>query len=117
SYHNFSETPTMGTMMKKMKLAEEFGADIAKLAVMPHTKEDVFELLEATREFDKMLEIPMVTMSMGELGALSRVMGWTYGSSITFGVGVYSSAPGQIPVKQLKLAIQHTQEILPSWKS
>jgi 3-dehydroquinate dehydratase-1 len=41
-------------------------------------------------------------MAMGGLGAMSRVMGWLYGSAATFAVGQSSSAPGQIGVEDLR---------------
>ncbi|MGM8211254.1 type I 3-dehydroquinate dehydratase [Virgibacillus sp. W0430] len=115
SYHNFSETPNKAEIIERAKQAESLGADIAKFAVMPNSKEDVFQLLDATREIDALLNIPVVTMSMGDIGGFSRIVGWAYGSIITFGVGVELSAPGQIPVKQLREAIQRTQQLIPKW--
>ena len=41
------------------------------------------------------LDIPLISMSMGGVGSLSRIMGWVYGSAATFAVGKSSSAPGQ----------------------
>ncbi|WP_164215924.1 type I 3-dehydroquinate dehydratase [Virgibacillus sp. YIM 98842] len=116
SYHNFSETPDNEEFVKRAKKADLFGADIVKLAVMPNSKEDVHRLLELTKIIDDMLDVPVVTMSMGHIGGLSRIIGWAYGSIITFGVGVELSAPGQIPVKKLKEAIKLTQELVPAWE-
>jgi len=93
-----------------------YGGHIAKFAVMPESKDDVLRLLEVTRTIDKMLDIPVVTMSMGDIGALSRIIGWAYGSIITFGVGVELSAPGQIPVETLREVIKGSQHLVPSWK-
>ena len=45
---------------------------------------------------------PIVTMSMGELGAVTRVCGKTTGSVITFAAGVNTSAPGQMTIKQVR---------------
>jgi len=116
SFHDFKNTPESEELLERAKQAEAFGADIAKLAVMPHSKEDVLRLLEVTKTMDDSLEIPVATMSMGELGAISRVIGWAYGSVITFGVGAALSAPGQVPMQKLKKAIQATQELVPGWK-
>ena len=115
SYHNFSSTPEEAELIEKTKLAASFEADVVKLAVMPEDKEDVFRLLQVTRKLDHMLDVPLVTMSMGELGALSRVIGWAYGSAMTFGVGAASSAPGQVPVSELRKAIETTKNLLPAW--
>lgn len=116
SYHNFEKTPENSDLIDRAKRAEKYHADIAKFAVMPNSKEDVLRLLKLTKEIDDLFDIPVVTMSMGDLGGLSRIIGWAYGSVITFGVGVKSSAPGQIPVKQLREAIKLTQELVPSWE-
>ena len=46
---------------------------------------------------------PIVTMSMGKLGIISRLSGEIFGSSITFGtISDKVSAPGQIGIKELK---------------
>lgn len=116
SYHNFMLTPEDEELIHRAEQAQALGADIAKFAVMPNDKKDVFRLLEMTRKIDDELDIPVVTMSMGDIGGFSRIVGWAYGSIITFGVGVELSAPGQIPVKQLRETIQLTQELVPSWK-
>jgi 3-dehydroquinate dehydratase-1 len=50
-------------------------------------------------------------MSMGGLGAISRIVGWMYGSSVTFAVGKSSSAPGQVPIGELRKIIQLTKKI------
>ena len=115
SYHNFETTPDCAEILKRLYLAEFYGADVAKAAVMPKDKEDVLRLLSVTREADEAMGIPVVTMSMGALGGLSRLMGWAYGSIMTFAVGVQSSAPGQIPMDELKEAIRRSKECLTSW--
>src|SRR5699024_12514415 len=97
-------------------LAVEHGADSVKRAVRPKNKEGVYQLLEATRKIDEQLTVPIITMAMGEKGALSRVIGWAYGSVWTFGVGVEASAPGQVPEKALRNTIQSMKELLPKWK-
>lgn len=117
SYHNFQQTPSAEFLIEKGQQASELGADVAKLAVMPLDEADVFQLLDVTRQLDQQLDIPVVTMSMGELGAVSRINGWMYGSHITFGIGVESSAPGQIPVEKLREAIELTQSLVPKWRA
>lgn len=109
SYHNFSSTPNLETLVKKFLAAEQLGADVAKVAVMPSEPDDVLTLLAATREASKELRIPLISMSMGSYGALTRLFGWAFGSSLTFAVGASSSAPGQVPIEDLNtvLAIVH----------
>jgi len=40
-------------------------------------------------------------MSMGGLGAVTRLFGGVFGSSVSFAVGQNSSAPGQVPIEDL----------------
>lgn len=110
SYHNFKCTPSNEEIMKKLFLAESYGADIAKAAVMPETKDDVLRLLQLTNNAENSLGIPLITMSMGSLGVLSRIFGWAYGSYFTFGSGVEASAPGQVKIRKLKQLIAMTKE-------
>jgi 3-dehydroquinate dehydratase-1 len=103
SYHNFKETPSEAFMYSKLVEAQTAGADIAKLAAMPHNYADVLTLLSATNKArNERVEVPIVTMSMGEEGAISRLAGGLFGSDITFAIGLRASAPGQIPIDGLR---------------
>jgi 3-dehydroquinate dehydratase-1 len=62
----------------------------------------VLTLLGATYEASRAIRIPLISMSMGGIGSISRIMGWMYGSAATFAVGKSSSAPGQIAVEDLR---------------
>ena len=76
---------------------QQAGADLPKLAVMPRCRTDVLELLAATAEMaDLHPETPVITMSMGVLGAVSRLAGETFGSAMTFANPGQASAPGQV---------------------
>lgn len=107
SSHNFFSTPTKDEIISRLKQMEILGADIAKIAVMPKTKDDVITLLSATIEQTKESSIPVVTMSMGQLGIISRICGTLTGSAITFGCINHSSAPGQLNINDLS-QILHT---------
>ena len=85
--------------------AERLGADVAKVAVMPSDAQDVLALLAATDRARQTLSIPLISMSMGGVGSLSRIMGWVYGSAATFAVGQTSSAPGQIAIEDLRTVL------------
>lgn len=73
------------------------GADIAKLAVMPHTPADTARLLEATAQAAQATgnDTPLITMSMGQQGMVSRICGAAFGSCAGFATAGVSSAPGQ----------------------
>ncbi|UOQ91995.1 type I 3-dehydroquinate dehydratase [Halobacillus shinanisalinarum] len=105
SYHNFRETPPVETIFEKGRQAEDYQADMVKISVMPNNMDDVLVLLEATQAINKHINIPVVSISMGEYGSISRMFGWKFGSAITFGIGEQSSAPGQIPVEDLRSVI------------
>jgi len=105
SYHNFESTPSEQFILDKLKEAHSMGADIAKLAVMPQNYNDVLTLLNATMKARvQFVDIPLITISMGEMGAITRIAGGIFGSDITFAIGKESSGPGQIPVEDLKAA-------------
>jgi 3-dehydroquinate dehydratase-1 len=106
SYHNFQATPDAATLIAKFADAERCGADIAKVAVMPQTPEDVLTLLGATWRASEAVGIPLIGMSMGSLGAMSRLASGVFGSALTFAVGESSSAPGQIPIEELRAVLE-----------
>ena len=110
SFHNFSFTPGLETLSSKFLTADQMGADVAKVAVMPRDLDDVLTLLSATREASKKLRIPLISMSMGPYGAMTRLFGWTFGSALTFAVGASSSAPGQVPIEDLNTVLAILQK-------
>ena len=106
SSHDFEKTPGEAVILERLGRAQALGADIAKIAAMPKNYQDVLLLLNATlRARTDLLEIPMVTISMGEEGLLSRLAGGLFGSDITFAMGKAESAPGQIPIRTLRQAM------------
>ncbi len=103
SSHDFEKTDQQEVLISRLQELERTGADILKLAVMPREKEDVENLMLAVRKVtEEMTEKPVVAMSMGELGAVSRISGENFGSCMTFGTVGEASAPGQFPIKILR---------------
>lgn len=102
SNHHFDQTPYLMEMIEILTDMEEMKADILKLAVMPKAPEDVLNLLQATRRVSAVTPRPVVTMSMGKLGVVSRISGGTFGSAITFATVGEASAPGQIPLEEMR---------------
>ncbi len=114
SHHNFKQTPSELFIYDKLVEAQATGADIAKLAAMPTNYADVLTLLSATnRARNESVQIPIITISMGPEGAISRLAGGLFGSDITFAIGVAASAPGQMPIKDLKtgMALLYNSEV------
>jgi len=102
SYHNFRDTPGHDFLLKRFLEAERMGGDVAKVAVMPRDRTDVLTLLAATSDAEAKARIPLISMSMGPLGAVTRMIGGVFGSSLSFAVGEGASAPGQMPIADLK---------------
>ena len=89
-------------MKHMLNEAHEADADIAKLAVLAHTKQDVLNVLQATANSEK----PVCTIAMGEIGKHSRIVAPCYGSCLTYGVIAKAVAPGQIKIHELKSAME-----------
>lgn len=106
SNHDFFKTPDKADIVSRLRKMQDMGADIPKIAVMPTCIEDVLTLLSATNEMStKYADRPIITMSMGPMGVISRLSGEVFGSSMTFGSVGKVSAPGQISVEQLEIAL------------
>lgn len=113
SNHDFEKTPAKGEIVNRLKKMEEVHADIAKIAVMPQSDKDVLTLLEAAVEAkNKEVTCPVITMSMGKRGALSRVCGAFSGSAVTFASARKASAPGQISVMDMAKILEILQKSL-----
>lgn len=111
SNHDFLGTPEKADIIYRLRVMQDYGADIPKIAVMPKTPADVITLLDATQEMhNKYADRPILTMSMSPMGVISRVCGDAFGSCMTFGAVGQVSAPGQIPVEKLEavLSILHS---------
>ncbi|MBR1506901.1 MAG: type I 3-dehydroquinate dehydratase [Eubacterium sp.] len=107
SYHNFEETPHDRDIEEYLRNMEILGADILKIAATPRTEFDVRRLMELT-EYILMGKIkgypvthPIVSMSMGEMGKISRISGAKTGSAITFAYVGEESAPGQLTLEEM----------------
>ncbi len=112
SSHHFEGTPSVRKMSDALYTMENRGADIIKLAVMPQSGKDVCALLEATMERKEHSNKPMITMSMGQSGMLSRICGELTGSCVTFASGKQASAPGQVKADELKKVLGDIHDIL-----
>jgi len=98
SSHFFNETPTLKKMENVLLNSFERGADIAKIAVMPKTREDVLKLYKAG------LKAPGKTclIAMGDIGKQTRIAAPIYGSVLSYGYIDEIAAPGQLRVDEIK---------------
>jgi 3-dehydroquinate dehydratase-1 len=103
AFHDFESTTSNDQLLSKIKMMHLRGANIAKIAVTPRTPDDVLRLLQVTAIARKLYpDLPLVTLSMGALGSVTRVAGFLYVSDMSFVVGKRSSAPGQIPIEDAR---------------
>lgn len=106
SNHDFHKTPEKAEILRRLRLMQDFDADLPKIAVMPTCRQDVLTLLTATLEMtETYADRPIITMSMSGTGVISRLTGEFFGSALTFGAAAKASAPGQIPISDLETVL------------
>ena len=117
SFHDFEATPTDEALAEVLARMAREGADLAKIAVWPTGADDVARRLgvcaRATAGAGEGtgLGVPVAAMSMGALGAVSRVAP-AFGSALTFAVvpdeqgQARASAPGQLPIQDVRRCLE-----------
>lgn len=107
SNHDFDKTPSYDEIISRLHKMQDLGADIPKIALMPTSKEDVLTVLKATKDmYENYADRPIITMSMGKMGVISRLAGEVFGSCLTFGAAKKASAPGQINADDLNTVLE-----------
>lgn len=110
SYHQHQYTPAKEALLEKLAEAQTLGMDVAKIAVMPCSMEDIITLLSASLEANRQLNIPIIVIAMGPYGVVTRMAGGVFGSAVTFAVGHKASAPGQVPIDDLRTALNMIEQ-------
>ena len=117
SFHDFEATPADEVLEEVLARMAREGADLAKIAVWPTSADDVARLLgvcaRATAGAGECggLGVPVAAMSMGALGAVSRVAP-AFGTALTFAVVpneqglARASAPGQLPIQDVRRCLE-----------
>ena len=105
SMHDFLKTPDDTYMREVFDRMSRIGADIFKIAVMPNSGKDVLALMTFSENARNKYSNPIITISMGRLGLVSRVAAELDGSAVTFASVGKASAPGQIDAAELKKLI------------
>jgi len=102
SSHSFERMPAFDELESLVDQADECHAPILKVAAAAATLADVRRLLEFTlRHRDRGL----VTIALGQVGALSRVFFPLAGSLFTFAHHRAASGPGQLPLAEMHAAL------------
>jgi 3-dehydroquinate dehydratase-1 len=103
SFHDFNSLPDSALLESKLRLARDAGAAVFKAAARLHTPADVARLAEF-----QLAEhgIPVATMGMGPLAAVSRLLCAQCGSVLNYGyLGENPTAPGQWSASLLRQTI------------
>ncbi len=103
SYHNFQSTPDLEILHAYAERMVSVGAQVIKFALMVATNDDVLSVLQFTKKLtERYPQLPRITMSMGQLGQMTRTCGHVFGNCLTFGTLGQASAPGQVEVAVLQ---------------
>ena len=120
SFHDFEATPADEVLEEVLARMAREGADLAKIAVWPTGADDVARLLGVCARATAGARersgpgVPVAAMSMGALGAVSRVAP-AFGSALTFAVvpdeqgQARASAPGQMPIQDVRRCLELLQ--------
>lgn len=107
SKHDFNFTPELEQIIKILHKAKEFNADILKAAFMPNSERDVINLINASAKYHaENLNDLIITISMGDLGKISRMACKLTGSCAAFVAVKNISAPGQLDAKDLQKILE-----------
>jgi 3-dehydroquinate dehydratase type I len=98
SYHRFDLTPSLEELEAIFTEGKTLESDIIKIATMVNDPLDLEVLLLFTLKHRK---DNIIVIGMGEKGIPSRIINPIFGSLITYASFIDSSAPGQIPLREL----------------
>ncbi len=94
SYHQFDHTPDLDALWTKLTKTP---AAYYKIATMANSSLDSWRMLEFVKAHKN-----CIGFCLGEKGSFSRILGPLYGSPITYACLEEPTAPGQIPLSELK---------------
>lgn len=95
SFHNFSSTPALAPVLKRL---ERIPADLYKIAITARKPSDNLRLFHLLRTPHN---VPLVAMAMSETGLVSRVLSPSMSSLYTYAAPTNGegTAPGQVSAK------------------
>lgn len=99
--HDFEKTPSPMEITEIIENEKLAGADVAKIAFTPKTSDDVLATLHPLVSGE---DTPLIAISMGDAGRVTRILAPLLGSYLTYGFpdGKAAAAPGQFSIKELK---------------
>jgi 3-dehydroquinate dehydratase/shikimate dehydrogenase len=98
SYHNIENAND--NILEKIKKLRRTGDEIVKLAVTPHSLEDVIQVYRAAKET---MDLEKILVCMGPFGANTRILAAKLGSYLSYcsAPSQPAAAPGQLDPKEL----------------
>jgi 3-dehydroquinate dehydratase-1 len=105
SRHDFSGTAPEPRIIEVLRAEAEAGADIAKIAYAASGPLDLLQVMDAQMWARTGIGPPVIAISMGRAGAISRIAGAPLGSAATFATVGAPSAPGQFRAEQVREAL------------
>jgi 3-dehydroquinate dehydratase/shikimate dehydrogenase len=98
SFHNFSGTPAIEPIVRRMCKVQADGYKIVTTARKPS---DNVRVLSVARNHAK---TPLVLLAMGEVGLPTRILSPSFGALYTYASpnAAEGTAPGQLPARQLR---------------
>ena len=103
STHDFETTPPRTELLARVARAFDAGADVAKVVSHATSLAELQVLIDVTRG---VAPSPVATLAMGPLGPLSRLVLPAAGSLLTYASVGTPTAPGQLPVSELRTLFQ-----------
>lgn len=101
SRHDFEKTIPKATLVDMMHRMRALGADIPKVAMTPTNDADVLAMLAAAGEYMQTEDSgPVIAISTGRRGVLSRISGNAFGGPITYASMQQQTAEGQTQVEE-----------------
>ena len=103
SWHDFRSGGRRADVLRGSRLARRIGADVFKVAVTPESPSRLSDLFSWAEDIEG---IPVALIGMGASAAVSRVIGFSFGSVLAYGRLGASAAPGQPPAAELARAVR-----------
>ncbi|MCC6588006.1 MAG: shikimate dehydrogenase [Bryobacterales bacterium] len=98
SFHNFSGTPAIDPIVRRMT---KVPADAYKIVTTARKPSDNLRVLVAARTHSR---TPLILLAMGEMGLPTRIVSPSMGGLYTYAApnAAEGTAPGQLPARQLR---------------
>jgi len=103
SFHDYEKTPSIDELKNHIELGFQNAADVVKIACFANSYSDTARILSLYND-----SRPIIALSMGEKGKISRTLALVYGAPFTFGYpkNISNTAPGQLSIKELYESVE-----------